>query len=59
MYILLHIQVINLDSLHAEELILLNCRVREDSLESLGQQGDQTNQPQRKSTLDSHWKDGR
>ena len=25
--------------------------------ESLGQQGDQTSQPQRKSTLNIHWKD--
>ena len=28
-----------------EELMLLNCSSREDSLESLGQQGDQTSQP--------------
>ena len=28
-----------------EELMLLNCSAREDSLESLGQQGDQTSQP--------------
>ena len=30
--------------LSAEELMLLNCGVGEDSLESLGLQGDQTNQ---------------
>ena len=30
--------------LSAEELILLNCGAGEDSWESLGQQGDQTNQ---------------
>ena len=37
--------------------MLLNCGAREDSLESLGQQGDQTSQSQRKSTLNIHWKD--
>ena len=36
-----------------EEVMLLNCGAREDSRESLGQQGDQT----RKSTLNIHWKD--
>ena len=30
--------------LSTEELMLLNCGVREDSRESLGQQGDQTSQ---------------
>ena len=30
--------------LSAEELMLLNCRVGEDSLESFGEQGDQTSQ---------------
>ena len=30
--------------LSAEELMLLNCGTREDSWESLGQQGDQTSQ---------------
>ena len=36
---------------------LLNCGAREDSWESLGQQGVQTSQSQRKSTLDIHWED--
>ena len=34
----------------AEELMLSNCGAGEDSLESLGLQGDQTSQSQRKST---------
>ena len=34
-----------------------NCGVREDSWQSLGQQGDQTSQSLRKSTLNIHWKD--
>ena len=37
--------------------MLLNCGVREDSWESLGQQGNQACQSQRKSTLNIHWKD--
>ena len=37
--------------------MLLNCGVGEDSWESLGQQGDQTSQSQRKSVLNIHWKD--
>ena len=36
--------------------MLLNCGVGEDSWESLGQQGDQTGQSYRKSTLNVHWK---
>ena len=43
--------------MRAEELMLLNCGVGENSWESLGLQGDQTNQSQRKSTLNIHWKD--
>ena len=43
--------------LSAEELMLLNCSVGEDSWESLGLQGDQTSQSQRKSVLNIHWKD--
>ena len=43
--------------LSAEELMLLNCGFGEDSWESLGLQGDQTNQSFRKSTLNIHWKD--
>ena len=39
------------------ELMLLNCGAREDSLESLEQQGDQTSQSLRKSNLNIHWKD--
>ena len=34
-----------------------NCGAREDSWESLGQQGDQTSQSQSNSTLNIHWKD--
>ena len=41
----------------AEELMLLNCSVGEDSWESAGQQGDQTSQSERKSTLNICWKD--
>ena len=37
--------------LRAHELVLVNCGAGEDSWESLGQQGDQTNQPYRKSIL--------
>ena len=37
--------------------MLLNCSVREDSWESLGQQGDATSQSYRKSVLKIHWKD--
>ena len=40
-----------------EELMLLNCGVGEDSWESLGQQGDQTSESQRKSIMNLHWKD--
>ena len=43
--------------LSAEELMLSNCDVGEDSWESLGLQGDQTSRFQRKSTLKTHWKD--
>ena len=37
--------------------MLLNCGVGEDSWESLGLQGNQTNQSQRKSVPNIHWKD--
>ena len=43
--------------LSAEELMLLNCGVVEDSWESLGLQGDQSSQSWRKSTLDIYWED--
>ena len=43
--------------LSAEEFMLLNCSVGEDSWESLGLQGDQTSQSWRKWTLKIHWKD--
>ena len=43
--------------LSAEELMLLNCGVGEDSSESLGLQRDQTGQFKRKSVLNIHWKD--
>ena len=37
--------------------MLSNCGAREDSWESLRQQGDQTNQSEMKSSLNNHWKD--
>ena len=43
--------------LSAEELMLLNCGVREDSWESLGLHGDPTSPSERKSVLNIHWKD--
>ena len=42
--------------LSTKELMLLNCGAGEDFWECLGQQGDQTNQSERKSVLNSHWK---
>ena len=44
-------------SLGPHTLTLSNCDAGEDSWESLGQQGDQTSQSSRKSTLNIHWKD--
>ena len=43
--------------LSAEELMLLNCGVGEDSWESLGLQGDPTSHSERKSNPNIHWKD--
>ena len=43
--------------LSAKELMLLNCGVREDSWESLGQQGDPTSPSWWKSVLNIHLKD--
>ena len=43
--------------LSAEELMLLNCGVGEDSWESLGLQGDPISPSYRKSVLNIHWKD--
>jgi len=43
--------------LRAEELMLLNCGVGEDSWESLGLQGDPTSPFWRKSVLNIHWRD--
>ena len=43
--------------LSAEELMLLNCGVGEDSWQSLRLQGNPTSQSQRKSVLNIHWKD--
>ena len=43
--------------LSAEELMLLNCSVGEDSWGSLGLQGDLTSQSKRKSVLNIHWRD--
>ena len=42
--------------LSAEELMLLNCGVGEDSWESLGLQGDWTSPSWGKSVLNIHWK---
>ena len=43
--------------LSAEELMLLNCGVGEDSWESIGLQGDPTSPSERRSVLGVHWKD--
>ena len=43
--------------LSTEELMLLNCGVREDSWKSLGLQGDPTSPSWRRSGLGVHWKD--
>ena len=43
--------------LTAEELMLLNCGVREGSWESLGLRGDPNSPSWRKSVLNIHWKD--
>ena len=43
--------------LRAEELMLLNCGVGEDSWESLGLQGDPTSPSKRRSPLNIHWQD--
>ena len=43
--------------LSAEELMLLNCDVGEDSWESFGLQGDSTSPSWRRSVLGVHWKD--
>ena len=48
-----------LGKLSAEELMLLNCGVREDSWESLGLQGDRSSQSWRKSVLNIHWENWR
>ena len=43
--------------LSAKELTLLTCGAREDPWETLGQQGYQTSQSHKKSTLNIYWKD--
>ena len=43
--------------LSAEEFMLLNCSVGENSWESLGLQGDPTNPSWRRPVLGVHWKD--
>ena len=43
--------------LSTEELMLLNCGVREDSCESLGLQGDPTSPSWRRLVMGVHWKD--
>ena len=43
--------------LSAEELMLLNCGVGEDSWDYVGLQGDPTSPSQRRSVLCVHWKD--
>ena len=40
-----------------EELMLLNCGAGENSWESLGQQGDQNSESQKKLIINLHWKD--
>ena len=55
-----HVWVWELDHVRrpsAKELMLSNCGPGEDSWESLGQQGHQTSQSNRKSTLNIQWKD--
>ena len=56
-----HVWMWELDSeegwVSAEELMLLNCGVGEDSWEFLGLQGDPTSPSSRKSVLNIHWKD--
>ena len=49
--------VVSTELLSAEEWLLSNCHTGENSWESLGLKGDQSNQSQRKSTLNIHWKD--
>ena len=46
-----------LRKLSAEELMLLNCGVGEDSWESLGLQGNPISPSYRRSVLNIHWKD--
>ena len=46
-----------LRKLSAEELMLLNCGVGEDSCQSLGLQGDPTSPSERKPVMNIHWKD--
>ena len=52
-----HVWMWELDHKESRESTLWNCGAVEDSWESLGQQGDQTSQSLRKSTLNIHWKD--
>ena len=51
----MHVRVGPRRRVSAEELMLLNCDTGEDSWESLGLQGDQTNS-KGKWTLNIHWK---
>ena len=51
------VRVVLWRKLSAEELILLNCGVGEDSWESLGLQGDPTSPSYRRSIRGVHWKD--
>ena len=51
------VRVGQLRKLTAEELTFLNCGVGEDSWESLGLQGNPTSPSERKSILDTLWKD--
>ena len=43
--------------LSGDEFMLLNCGIGEDSLESLGLQGDTMSPSYRRSVLGVHWKD--
>ena len=51
------VRVEPLRRLSTKELVLSSCGAGEDASESLRQQGDQTNQSYRRSTMNIHWKD--
>ena len=57
MVFILDVRVGLWEKLRAEELMILNCGVGEDSWESLGLQGDPTSPSWGRSVLGVHWKD--